>query len=310
VVALVVVMCSNGFLSQEEFCFNNSIYFHFFKIKAVLYTYYTLKEKTKIMAEDFRVSVSKTKTFIDCAAKYKFCYVEKLPRKDWDFHIFGKFCHMVLEEFHKEYLEGCQLPYNVVMGTSYKKALKEYKDKMTPEMKKECWSIIDKYLRKISNEKNTGTPANVIGVEKRFELPVGENIILNGAIDRIQIDDDNVIHVGDYKTVKNKKYLKNDFFQLITYAYVLMSEDPSITKVRASYILLRYDFEYITTEFTKDEVMKVKDQYINYVNQMIAEKEFKPNPTALCNYCDYQNLCPEGKAKSFGNHNIYGEVSY
>lgn len=259
--------------------------------------------------EDFRVSVSKTKTFIDCKAKFKFCYVEKLPRKDWDFHIFGKFCHMVLEEFHKAYLEGCLLPYNVVMGDSFKKALAEYKDKMTPEMRKECWGIIDKYLRKISIEKNNGTPDNVIAVEKRFELKVGENIILNGAIDRIQIDADDVVHVGDYKTVKNKKYLKDEWFQLMTYAFVIMSEDPSIKKVRGSYILLRHDFEYITTEFTRKEVMKVEKQYIDYVNQMVTEKDFKPNPTVLCNFCDYLQNCPEGKTKSF-NQNTYGEVSW
>ncbi len=262
------------------------------------------------MAEtDFRVSVSKTETFIDCKAKFKYCYVEKLPRKDWDFHIFGKFCHMVLEEFHKAYMEGCLLPYNITMGDSYKKALAEYKDKMTPEMKRECWSIVDKYLRKVSNEKNNGTPANVIGVEKRFELAVGENIILNGAIDRIEIDADNVVHVGDYKTVKNKKYLKDDFFQLLTYAFVIMSEDPTITKVRASYILLRYDFEYITTEFTKEDVMQVEQKYIDYVNQMLTEKDFKPNPTVLCNFCDYLDKCPEGKTKAF-NQAVYGEVGY
>jgi len=261
------------------------------------------------MSEDFRVSVSKTKTFIDCKAKFKYCYVEKLPRKDWDFHIFGKFCHMVLEEFHKEYMEGCLLPYNITMGDSFKKAMAEYKDKMTPEMKRECWSIIDKYLRKISNEKNNGRVANVIGVEKRFELAVGENIILNGAIDRIEIDADNVVHVGDYKTVKNKKYLKDDFFQLLTYAFVIMSEDPTITKVRASYILLRHDFEYITTEFTKQDVMSVEQKYIDYVNQMLSEKDFKPNPTVLCNFCDYLDKCPEGKTKAF-NQTVYGEVAY
>jgi len=262
-----------------------------------------------VMTEDFRVSVSKTKTFIDCKAKFKYCYVEKLPRKDWDFHIFGKFCHMVLEEFHKIYIEGSLVPYNITMGESYKKALVEYKDKMTPEMKKDCWAIIDKYLRRVSIEKNNGHPANVIAVEKRFELPVGSNIILNGAIDRIQLDDDNVIHVGDYKTSKNKKYLKDDFFQLLTYAFVIMSEDPTITKVRASYILLRHDFEYITTEFLKEEVMKVEQKYIDYVNQMVTETEFKPTPTALCNFCDYLNECVEGKAKAF-NQKIYGEVSW
>ena len=261
------------------------------------------------LAEALRVSVSKTKTFLDCKAKYKFQYIEKLPKKDWDHHTFGKFCHKVLEFFHQQYLEGCLLPYNTTMNDAWKVAWAEYKDKMNPEMKKECWDLINKYLKLISTKKGA-MPGNVIAVEKKFEFPVTENLILNGAIDRIQLDDDNVIHVCDYKTAKNKKYLKNDFFQLLTYAYVIVTEDPSIKKVRASYMLLRHDFEYMTMEFDLKEIMKVKDKFIDYANQMNSEKEFKPNPTALCNYCDFQQNCPEGKTKAYANQTLYGEVGY
>jgi RecB family exonuclease len=261
------------------------------------------------MPEDIRLSVSKTKTFLDCKLKYKYTYIEKLPRKEWSFHTLGKFCHMVLEEFHQAYLEGCLLPYNVKMGEAFKKALVEYKDKMTPEMKKECWVIIDKYLKLVTSEKNKGQPANVIAVEKRFEFPI-ENIILNGAIDRIQLDDDNVIHVCDYKTSKSKEYQKKDFFQLLTYAYIIASEDPSIQKVRASYIMLRHDFEYITTEFDREEILAVRDKYVKYAEQIQQETEFAPKPSRLCQYCDHLDLCPEGKSKAYNSVNAYGEVSY
>ncbi len=261
------------------------------------------------MSEDFRLSVSKTKTFLDCKAKYKYCYIEKLPKKTWEHHTTGKFCHRVLEVFHKAYLEGCLLPYNTSMTDAFKVAWTEYKDKMTPEMKKECWSIIDQYLRLVSHQHKLGQPANVIAVEKRFEFPIAENLILNGAIDRIQMDDDNVVHVADYKTTKNKKYLQNDWFQLLTYAHVIVSEDPSIQKVRGSYILLRHNFEYITTEFSLSEIEKVKETYIQYAERMSTEEEFKPRPSALCNYCDYLDVCVEGKSKAF-KQNVYGEVGY
>src|SRR6185436_18835004 len=195
------------------------------------------------------------------------------------------------------------------MGNAYKAAIKEFGAKMTPEMKKDCWAIIDKYLRIVTNDKKNNLSANVLSCEKSFDFHVTEKLVLNGIIDRIQIDADNVVHVCDYKTVKNKKYLKDDFFQLLTYAYVMLSEDPSIEKVRASYILLRHDFEYITTEFTVPEILKIQDKYLEYANQILKEKEYAPNPTALCNFCDYLNMCPEGKAKSYGQ-NIYGEVTY
>lgn len=261
------------------------------------------------MPEDLRLSVSKTKTFLDCKAKFKFCYVEKLPRKEWDFHIFGKFCHRVLEFFHQEYINGCLLPYHVTMTEGFKIAWSEFKDNMTPEMKKECWDIINQYLKIVIKDQKSGLPANVIDVEKRFDFAISENLVLNGAIDRIQMDADNIIHVADYKTTKNKKYLKNDFFQLLTYAYVIVSEDPSIEKVRASYILLRHDFEYVTQEFSKNEILAVKDKYLEYAEKIMAEKEFAPNPTALCNYCDYLEHCPEGKSKAY-KKNMHGEVTW
>lgn len=261
------------------------------------------------MTEDLRLSVSKTKTFLDCKAKYKFCYIEKLPRKDWDFHIFGKFCHSVLEFFHKQYIEGCLLPYNITMNDAFKHALAEFGDKMTPEMKKECWEIVDKYLRLVTKDKKSGLPLNVISVEKRFDFAIADNLVLNGAIDRIQMDADNVIHVADYKTTKNKKYLKNDWFQLLTYAYVLHHEDPTITKVRGSYVLLRHDFEYITTEFSLADILSVKDKFEAYAAQMRSETAFEPNPTNLCNYCDYLQQCPAGKSKAFDKQ-VYGEVNW
>lgn len=262
------------------------------------------------MSEDLRLSVSKTKTFLDCKAKFKFAYIEKLPRKDWEFHIFGKFCHKVLEDFHNVYIRSNSTkPFNIEMGQAFKNALKEFGDKMTPDMKKDCWAIIDQYLRIVTDDKKNNLSANVVACEKNFDFLIDKNLVLNGMIDRIQIDADNVVHVCDYKTVKNKKYLKNDFFQLLTYAYVMLLENPDLEKVRASYILLRHDFEYITTEFSAADIMKVKDKYIEYARQMNTEKEFTPNPTALCNYCDFLNNCPEGKSKSY-NQNIYGEVSW
>ena len=266
--------------------------------------------------EDFRLSVSKTKTFLDCKKKYQYSYVLKMPKKDRDYHVFGKFCHKVLEEFHQHYIDGCLLPYNVMMSDAFKVAWAEFKSQMTPEMKKECWELIDKYLRLMTKDKNNNLTNTVLSVEKRFELPIilpsGGNLILNGAIDRVQLDADNVLHVADYKTTKNKKYLKDDFFQLLTYSYVLLQDNPTLDKIRASYILLRHDFEYLTFEFTKDDILKIKDKYVAYAEEILSETEFPAKPTALCGYCDFLDFCPEGKEKAgqITPHLVYGEVSW
>ncbi|HWZ22685.1 MAG TPA: PD-(D/E)XK nuclease family protein [Cytophagaceae bacterium] len=261
------------------------------------------------MENDLRLSVSKKKCFDQCKRQFEFSYIHKLPKKDRDYHIFGKFAHQVLQDFHQAYIDGSVAPYNKVMGIAFKAALVEYKDKMTKEMIDESFQLINQYLSIVSLDRKNKVSANVIAVEQPFNFDIAPNLILNGMIDRVQIDDDNVIHVCDYKTVKNKQYIKNDFFQLLTYAYVIMLENENIEKVRASYILLRHNFEYVTTEFNKDTILEIKQKYIKCAQDIISEKEYKPNPTRLCAYCDYLDLCPEGKGVNY-NPSVHGEVSW
>jgi RecB family exonuclease len=252
------------------------------------------------MSNIFRLSVSKCKTFLDCKAKYKYTYIDKLPRKTWDFHTTGKFCHKVLEDFHNTYINGSDDPYHIVMTKAYKDAIKEYSKDMTAEMKKECRQIIDQYLQLVSKNKQNNVVANVLACEKSFELDIDGKVILNGMIDRVQLDDDNVLHVCDYKTSKSDKYLRKDFFQLLTYAYIMIADNPEIERVRASYILLKHNYEYITKVFNKDEISVVGDQYLSYTDQILNEKNFFPNPTPLCRFCDHAGICTGKTNTKFG----------
>jgi putative RecB family exonuclease len=240
------------------------------------------------MNKELRLSVSRCKLFSDCKRKYKYTYIDKLPRKTWDFHSIGKFCHKVLEDFHNHYINGLNDPYNIVMSKAFKDTMDLYREDMTLEMKKECWEMINEYLKIISKDNKI---PNVLACEKNFELLVDNKFILNGCIDRVQLDADNVCHVLDYKTTKNKKYLKDEWFQLMAYAYIIIQEDPSLEKIRASYVLLRHNFEYITTEFSVDKILKVKDKLIDYVDQISTENKFEPNPTKLCDFCDHVSIC-------------------
>lgn len=251
-----------------------------------------------------KLSVSKTSTYDSCKAKFKYVYVHRLPRKEFSYHTFGKFLHRVLELFHLHYIKGTQLElseskesYSKVLSRIYKEVLNEaeFLNKLDPESKKEAHEILDKYLRKLIMERNQGVTHEILSVEKNFNVEINDQVRLIGMIDRVQLDNDGIMHVVDYKTTKNKKYLQGDDpLQLLTYAYVLLQEDPSIKKVRGSYMLLRHDFEAITKEFHLDEILSIKDRYANYGESMLNEKEYPANPTGLCRFCEYVNLCPEG----------------
>jgi len=258
---------------------------------------------------ELRLSVSKTKCFTNCPKQFEFSYILKFPKKERDYHIAGTFCHAVLEYFHNQYIAGSTLSYNLVMADAFKNAWNEHKAKMTPVMKKECWELINNYLKSIS-----GKNMNVLAMEKRFTLPIGENVLLNGAIDMLFLDNNGMLNVADFKTSKSKKYLEKDFYQLETYCYVLFMEDPSLTKIKASYIMLRHNSEYIPEIFTRDKTMDIKDKYLDIAEKIRNEKDFAATPNQLCSFCDFLEWCPSGKEKAgqnpMNNAKIFGEVNW
>lgn len=257
------------------------------------------------------LSVSKVKTFKDCKAKFRFAYVEKLPRKEWDFHIFGKFLHEILENFHKILIIDPAKAIHVVMTDCFAASSENWKGKITDEQKKESMGILSTYLKMLNEEVQSGTAPVFMEAEKDFYIDIDGKILLNGYIDRIQIDPDGVLHVADYKTTQNKKYLKKDFFQLLTYAFVMCLKDPNLQKVRTSYILLRHNFEKIIKEFTREEIMAVESEFLAYADSITSEKLYRAKTSPLCNYCDYLESCEAGK--SFVNKDDitkFGETSW
>ncbi len=257
--------------------------------------------------ENLRLSLSKTKTFLNCKKQFKYNYILKIPQKEQIYHTFGKFAHKILEDFHNAYINGSTNSFSVEMNIAWKNALNEFNDKLTPELRKECWGIVDSYLKKIYKQKKLDILPEVLLCEKEFNIELKEGITLVGAIDRIQKDKDGIFHVVDYKTTKNKKYLKDDYFQLITYAFILLQDYPEIEKVRGSYSLLRHDFEDVTFEFSKQEILEIKDKYIKYAEQIIKEVDYPANVNNLCPWCPYADLCEDYKKTKV---NTFGEVSW
>lgn len=240
-----------------------------------------------------KLSVSKSNTFLQCKAKYKFSYILKLPKKEYNYHLFGRFVHRVLELFHLAYINKSHEPFEYEMEVAFNEAVKEVKSKLTLEQKQEGFKICAQYLEKIRKQKEEID--RIISVEKTFNLKINDGLTLTGMIDRVQKDADGVYHIIDYKTSKSAYYLKDDLLQLLTYAYVIYKEYPEIQKVRVSYIMLRLGCEYITKEFNLKEIMSIKDTYEKYATQIHNETEFTPKPQKLCSYCDFLDVCDRGK---------------
>lgn len=275
------------------------------------------------------LSVSKTKTFKDCKSKFKFQYIDKIQvTKDRDYLIFGKFLHSVLENFHAiiKRQNDDNKPFARIMEEQFASAIPEYKS-LTPAQLKDGHKIMTLYLKNFSQDHSEGTFPDILETEQEFCINIDDKILLNGFIDRVQLDHDGVLHVADYKTSKAKsiKYLKKDKFQLLTYAYVLALIHPEIEKVRASYILLRarqcadchytldkeaelsaescpecksvnFTIPSIVEEFSRDQILLIEEEFLEYAAKINVEKAFSSTTSPLCEYCDFLDLCPDGGA--------------
>lgn len=250
-----------------------------------------LNEKPKKF-DGLWLSVSSIKTFQQCPARYKFHYIDRIPVKKWEHFAFGGFLHNILENFHRELMKGNSSPLHELMGKIFSNISKSnsFKTELTKEQKSEAFKMLQSYLSQLKN----GIP-NVNEVEFSFYVDFDGEALLTGSIDRIQTDPGGIIHVSDYKTTKNKKYLVNDHFQLLSYAYVMCLADETIESIKTSYILLRHNFEYITKTFDRKKIMEMKDTFVDWTKEIKSEKLWRPKATFLCKYCDYSDRCSSGR---------------
>jgi RecB family exonuclease len=260
----------------------------------------------------YNLSVSKIKTFKSCRQKFKFVYIDKLPTKSWEHTITGKFNHLILEHFGKEIINGYSGPENSLMSVCFNKALdaspdedlrsqtpeikekNSYRDILSSEQIKETKVMCNSFLKDRYNNKKNETLYKFLAVENPFFLNIDDKVMLNGVIDVELMDHDGVLNISDYKTSKSKEFLKKDLFQLKTYALIKFLENPELDKIRCSYILLRHDFEKITKEFNRKQIMSMPEDFLSQAIEMKDERLFRPSPSPLCKYCDYLTKCEQG----------------
>lgn len=238
-----------------------------------------------------KLSASAVKSYDQCPRKYFYNYIERAPTKQWDHFDVGNLCHKTLEIFHYDYMKNGAKGRSLkkMMSQAFEKAREEFKH-MRASLIKESKELIQVYLDRIRKD---GIP-NVQGVETYFNINISENIIVRGYLDRLDILKDGRYEIIDYKTVKNPKYL--DEFQLLVYGIWLNKDKPSISEFKGSYVLLRHDADKKSYDFNKDDVDKAKKKLIQYADTIRNENTWSPIPSILCNWCDFESLCPARQA--------------
>lgn len=237
-----------------------------------------------------RLSFTRVDTFEQCPRRFRYQYVDGLPQAPAPQLSFGSSIHGALEWLydrkHPELptLEATlQALYEAWDSTGYAEVDRAEQMRAYAHAR----TVVSAFHSRVVAE-GFQLPA---ATEAWFELPVGEDIVVVGAIDRIDVDAEGHLHVIDYKTnrrARSRAQVRSSL-QLAIYALATrelfgrlpasVALDFVVAGVRVSVPVEELDLDAVPGRLTA-------------AAQRIRSGEDTPTPNRLCDWCDFRAICP------------------
>ena len=242
------------------------------------------------------LSPSSIGTFNQCPMRYKYAKLDKIPEPSTEPQILGSFVHEILEDLFKldadERTE--QNARKIAKGLWNDKWSKEYhdlpkKDSTENEFRWKAWWCVENYF---IMEDPTSFEAE--GIEAKMDGDINGGTIF-GIIDRWSLSDDNKLIISDYKTGKKPRpqYEWEKKMQISIYC-ILLEKETGLNIDRGELLYLksgsfaRYDISEEMKEAVTKEVTDTWDQ----LKVSCESGEFETRTGPLCNWGNYQKICP------------------
>ena len=254
-------------------------------------------------------SHSRLETFRKCPRQFYYKYVAKLPLEDAPEQIatfLGSRCHEALEQLYKQ-VQRHRLPSIEEFVTFFRDGWKAnwtkdiviQEEGLTPAAYR---TIGEQCLRDYYRRHQPFDQARTIGLERRVTFPLDrkKRHRMIGYIDRLAKADGDVWQVHDYKTNKSlpTQEEKDRDPQLAFYEIGIRQMWPDAEQVELYWHFLRHD-QTIKSTRTATQLEDLRRETVDLIEEIEShdpvEKAFPTKESALCNYCDYQQVCPVRK---------------
>jgi len=247
-------------------------------------------------------SFSKIGSFETCKLQYKYRYVDKLPLRVETIEAFmGIKVHEALKEFYdlvknkiikpkKWLLSKYDELWEKDFNDSIKIVKKEFSAEDYYERGKKC--LIDYYeeYEPFDQTKIVKTEESVFFKLKHDSGEYG----FTGIIDRLDWNDiEKIFEIHDYKTsatLMTQEEAGQDF-QLPLYQLALLSRWPEAEKAKLIWHFLLFN-KQIESSRTKEQLMGIQSIAVDKIKAIEACEEFPPHKSVLCDWCDFQQICP------------------
>lgn len=236
-----------------------------------------------------RLSFSRIDTYQNCGLKFRFAYIDKLPQKPSPHLSFGNSVHAALESFFDRKLPQAP-PLDVLLDTLYAKWDKSGfaglpRDEQL-EYYRHAQDVLRRYYQRVVDDFRLP-----LATEQWFDMPMGNNVTIVGSIDRVDVDDDGGLHVIDYKTNRKAKTYRDVSRSLQLSLYALACEylyGRLPKSVALDFVVPGVSIAVPVSELDLDKARTT----VLETAEAIRAAAFTPEPNPLCNWCDFQALCP------------------
>ena len=246
------------------------------------------------------LSPSSASSYRECARRWKFRYVDRLPDPPGEPAVTGTFAHMVLEKLMQEPVENRTVDRAKELARELWPKLENSRDYRGLDLDDEAslqfrwngwkaieglWDLEDpRYVTVASTEQDVRVEIN--GVPFR------------GIIDRVDQTDDGLV-VTDYKSGKapSERFSTNYATQMLLYAAALTElEGRKPAKAQLLYLGQKAVEVEVTDENLTEAVDELRTTWLAIMESCISQ-EFEASAGPLCGWCPFVAQCPEGTAE-------------
>jgi putative RecB family exonuclease len=252
-------------------------------------------------------SHSRLSSYENCPRQFHYRYIEKRPIDTESIEAFvGKRVHEVLERLH-QFVDRGQIPSLGKVVARFRADWEQHFDGArvrTVRAENSPESYLELGTRCLSNYYRRHYPfdhGETLSIEARiaFPLDAAGRYRIQGFVDRIVRAPDGAVEIHDYKTgrwVPSQAKLDSDR-QLALYQLGFEARNGRDAPVRLVWHFLQRDQMRVSTR-TREQLDALCGQTIALIDRIEAEHEFAPKPSALCSWCEHNDVCPAMAAKT------------
>jgi putative RecB family exonuclease len=244
------------------------------------------------------LSPSKLSAFKDCPLAFRFTAIDRLTEAPSPHMVKGTLVHSALERLFWDHPRGDRTPaaaqealvaaWDVLRHDPEVVAL-DLSGGAADAFVADAAALVEGYFRLEDPD-----AVDAVGVELTLEADVG-GLRLRGIIDRLDVTADGELVVVDYKTGRVPSVLQEQQRLGGVQFYALLCEQ--VLGRRPSRVRLMYlrDPVVIEAEPSDQAVRGTRQRTAavwSAIERACEHDDFRPRPSALCNWCSFRELCP------------------